>query len=81
MAQPFGAALGWLFLAMVHLETIPAFFYGAMYSATAGIMVCVSLMELLPEALQMASPRFVMCWAFIGFCAMECSIMLLNSAS
>lgn len=80
MAQPIGAGIGWLLIGVVGFEELPEFFYGAMYSATAGIMVCVSLMELIPEALAVASARLVICCAFLGFAVMECSIILLGVA-
>jgi ZIP family zinc transporter len=78
MAQPAGAAVGWLCIIAAGTAEVPAFCYGAMYSVTAGIMVAVALMELIPEALEIASPRFVICWAFIGFFVMEASIVLLS---
>jgi ZIP family zinc transporter len=81
LAQPAGAALGWLSVRIAHVEDVPDFLYGAMYSVTAGIMVCVSIMELIPEALEAASPRFVGCCTFLGFFVMECSILLLGMAS
>lgn len=80
LAQPIGAALGWLLIGVLGLHEVPEFFYGAMYSATAGIMVCVALMELIPEALALASARLVGCCTFIGFFVMECSIILLGVA-
>mmetsp|Transcript_145774 Transcript_145774/g.268759 ORF Transcript_145774/g.268759 Transcript_145774/m.268759 type:complete len:327 (+) Transcript_145774:84-1064(+) len=81
MAQPIGAGIGWLLIGVVGYEELPEFFYGAMYSATAGIMVCVSLMELIPEALAVASARLVVCCTFLGFAVMECSIILLGVAN
>lgn len=59
LAQPVGAAIGWLLIIVLGLDAVSEFFYGAMYSVTAGIMVCISLIELIPEALEAASPRSV----------------------
>jgi len=80
MAQPAGAAIGWFMIFVCRVEAIPSFIYGAMYSSTAGIMVCVSLMELLPEAFESASPFFVCCCCFAGFLLMEVSIVMLELA-
>jgi len=80
MAQPAGAAIGWFMIFVCGFETVPNFMYGAMYSLTAGIMVCVSLMELLPEAFKSAPPSFVCCCVFSGFLLMEVSIVILKLA-
>jgi len=78
LAQPVGALIGWLLIVIMKVEHLPEFFYGATYSATAGIMVGVSILELIPEALQSASPRFVAMSCFLGFFVMELSIVLLG---
>merc|ERR1719174_2760238 len=78
MAQPAGAAVGWMLVSVLHTLEVSDFFYGAMYSITAGIMVAVSIMELLPAAFEAASPRIVASCAFLGFFVMECSIVFLE---
>jgi len=78
LAQPAGALMGWILILGLKVENVSNFVYGALYSATAGIMVCVSIMELIPEALQGGSPFFVGCCIFGGFLIMEVSIILLG---
>jgi len=78
LAQPAGALVGWILILGLKVENVSNFVYGALYSATAGIMVCVSIMELIPEALQGGSPFFVGCCIFGGFLVMEVSIILLG---
>jgi ZIP family zinc transporter len=46
MTEPIGALFGWLILAKFFSEAI----YGVMYGAVAGMMVMISLKELLPTA-------------------------------
>lgn len=46
MTEPIGALFGWLILAKAFSEAI----YGVMYGAVAGMMVMISLKELLPTA-------------------------------
>jgi ZIP family zinc transporter len=80
LAQPLGAAIGWFLLVLMDAKDVSDFSYGAMYSLTAGIMIAVSIMELIPGALEMQSPRFVGICTFLGFFVMECSIILLSIA-
>merc|ERR1719323_2557873 len=80
VSQPLGALLGWLLIILLGFEEVPEFLYGAMYSLTAGIMIAISLAELLPEALKDASPRFCSLFAFAGFLVMEFSIVCLEFA-
>jgi ZIP family zinc transporter len=78
LAQPLGAAVGWLMMVIFRLDDLPNFAYGVVYSATAGVMVCVSLMELLPEAFASAPPLFCLYWILGGFVLMEFSIICLD---
>lgn len=80
VAQPLGALLGWLLIILAGYEQVPDFIYGAMYSLTAGIMVAISLAELLPEALKVSTPRFAALNAFAGFLVMEFSIVCIELA-
>jgi len=77
-AQPLGALLGWLLIIVLGFEIVPDFIYAAMYSLTAGIMVAISIAELLPEALKVATPRFAAMNAFAGFLVMEFSIICIT---
>jgi ZIP family zinc transporter len=70
LAQPVGAAIGWLLISVIELDAVSDFFYGAMYSVTAGIMVCISLIELIPEAVEAATPRFASFSVILGFFVM-----------
>lgn len=78
LAQPLGALVGWLMVVIFRLDDLPNFAYGVVYAATAGVMVCVSLMELLPEAFAGAHPFFVLYWILGGFILMEFSIICLD---
>ena len=46
LAEPVGALLGWLVLMPIMNDTV----YGVIFAAVAGIMVFISLDELLPAA-------------------------------
>jgi len=78
LAQPVGALLGWFLIIIFQFETLPSFLYGVMYATTAGIMVCVSIVELIPEALASGSSFFVGSLVFTGFLLMEVSIICLE---
>jgi len=78
LAQPVGALFGWVLISIFRFETLPSFLYGVMYATTAGIMVCVSVVELIPEALASGSPFFVGSLVFMGFLLMEVSIICLE---
>ena len=80
LAQPIGAAFGWFLIVQLQIEDLPAFTYGAVYSLTAGVMVCVSIMELLPEAFASAPANYVIWFVFAGFVMMEFSIICLDLA-
>lgn len=47
ISEPLGAILGWLLL-----NNVSNFVYGAMYGFVAGIMIIVTLQELLPNSLE-----------------------------
>lgn len=80
LAQPIGAGFGWFLIAICRFEGLPSFAFGAVYAMTAGVMVCVSIMELLPEAFAAATPMFVCLWVFGGFALMECSLICLSAS-
>merc|ERR1719215_1059144 len=79
MAQPFGAMVGWIALAALGLDKFPDFLNGAMLALTSGIMISISVLGLLPEALQNASPLYVFCAVLVGFIVMELSLILFSA--
>lgn len=80
LAQPLGALVGWLILFALQVTAgVPAFVFGCLYSVTAGIMIAISLMELIPEAFRLASTGVVMTAVLFGFAVMETSIIVLEA--
>lgn len=79
-AQPLGAIIGWILLSVFQSSNLPDFLYGCLYSLTAGIMVGLSLVGLIPEALTMATPERVGVSIGAGFVVMEFSILCLGWA-
>merc|ERR1711920_566400 len=80
LAQPLGGLIGYVFLVLLGLGRPTAFAYGAIFSITAGVMVAISLVSLIPEALGMSTPAFCMAWTSLGFLMMEISIILLEAS-
>jgi len=81
MAQPIGAAVGWIILVLVQASSgIPDFLFGALYSMTAGVMISISIVGLIPEALGLASNNFVMTCILGGFAVMQTSIIALEAS-
>jgi ZIP family zinc transporter len=80
LTQPFGALVGWLFIIGMGIENISEFAYGVIYTSTAGIMVAISILELIPAALAYPSSGFVGSCIFAGFAVMEASIIMLEYA-
>merc|ERR1712241_638235 len=80
LAQPLGGLVGFLFLVLLGLGRPTEFAYGAIFSITAGVMVAISLVSLIPEALGMSTPAFCMAWISLGFLMMEISIILLEAS-
>lgn len=79
LAQPIGAMVGWIVLFLVQANAgIPDFLFGALYSITAGVMISIALIGLIPEALGLASHNFVMTCILLGFAVMETSIIALT---
>lgn len=76
IAQPLGAAFGWLLITVFDAGTPTDYVYGAIYSATAGTMVAISLAGMLPEALATASNFFVLMSVAVGFLFMEATIII-----
>lgn len=81
LAQPIGALLGWFLIAVAGSGyDLPFFLYGALYSGTAGVMIGISLVGLLPEAFALKPPAFVGLSVIAGFVLMEISIISLTLA-
>merc|ERR1719517_90876 len=80
LAQPFGGLVGYVFLVLFGLGRPTEFAYGAIFAITAGVMVAISLVSLIPEALSMPTPAFCMAWVSLGFLMMEISIILLEAS-
>jgi len=76
-AQPIGALVGLLLVSVTNYDDAPDFIYGAMFAATAGIMIAISVIGLIPQALEMWSPMPVSLCIFAGFFIMECTIILI----
>jgi len=76
IAQPLGAAGAWLILELcgADLKDHPRLM-GAAKAITAGIMVCISLLELVPEALKGVSPLAVTLTMVAAFLVMEGTII------
>merc|ERR1712079_455848 len=84
MAQPIGAAVGWIVLFLVQQgnqsKEIPDLLFGALYSITAGVMISIAVVGLIPEALGLASNNFVMSCMLVGFAVMQASIIALEAS-
>uniref|UniRef100_A0A7S2KYH1 Uncharacterized protein n=1 Tax=Zooxanthella nutricula TaxID=1333877 RepID=A0A7S2KYH1_9DINO len=76
LAQPVGAGFAWLLLwaSGTNFAKEP-FWTGATKAATGGIMVCISLLELVPEALKGVSPLAVTLTMVAAFLVMEGTII------
>uniref|UniRef100_A0A7S0ASF7 Uncharacterized protein n=1 Tax=Pyrodinium bahamense TaxID=73915 RepID=A0A7S0ASF7_9DINO len=79
MAQPVGAAIGWLLIATLGLDNLPGIVYGVMFAFTAGYMVCVAVTELLPHAFASAPAGVVSASIFAGFLLMEVAIIAVHA--
>mmetsp|Transcript_33737 Transcript_33737/g.101867 ORF Transcript_33737/g.101867 Transcript_33737/m.101867 type:complete len:340 (-) Transcript_33737:37-1056(-) len=79
LTQPIGAAVAWLIFWKFDLDLKDKpMLMGVIQAVTAGIMVCISLLELLPAALQSLSPLTVTIIATVGFAVMDTSIILME---
>merc|ERR1719491_267372 len=76
--QPFGALVGWGLIAGLGLGTPTDFVYGAIYAATSGTLIAISIAGLLPEAFAKASNFFVLAAVTVGFLMMESSNILME---
>jgi len=76
-AMPLGALIGWVLIIGLGLTRPTDWAYGAMYSATGGMLMAVALTGMLPAAFASASNFFVLCWLALGFAVMEASIILM----
>ncbi len=72
MTEPLGAILGYLALRPFFND----FVFGALFAAVAGIMVFISLEELLPMAREIEKSRVTIIGAVIGMMIMAASLLL-----
>jgi len=77
--QPFGALVGWGLIVGLGLGTPTDFVFGAIYAATAGTLVSISIAGLLPESFAKASNFFVLVAVSAGFLMMETSNILMEA--
>lgn len=73
LAEPVGAILGFLLLAAFMGPTV----MGVLFAGVAGIMVFISLDELLPGAQEYGKHHVAMYWMIIGMGVMALSLLLL----
>lgn len=72
LTEPLGALMGWLVL---YDPSNLAF--GIVFGIVGGMMVCISLKELVPTALRYdKSHSFVTAWVFVGMLVMAASLLL-----
>merc|ERR1719491_175349 len=76
--QPFGALVAWGLIVGLGLGTPTDFVYGAIYAATSGTLVAISIAGLLPEAFHKAGNFFVLAAVTVGFLMMESSNILME---
>ena len=74
LAEPVGALLGWLVLMPIMNDTV----YGVIFAAVAGIMVFISLDELLPAAREYGQPHIAIYGLLSGMAVMALSLILLS---
>ncbi len=73
MTEPVGAVVGYLLLRPFFND----FVFGALFAAVAGIMVFISLEELLPMAREIEKSRITIIGAMMGMMIMAISLILL----
>ncbi len=72
LTEPLGALMGWLVL-----YDPSQLAFGIVFGIVGGMMVCISLKELVPTALRYdKSQGFVMAWVFFGMLVMAGSLLL-----
>ena len=72
LAEPVGALLGWLVLMPIMNDTV----YGVIFAAVAGIMVFISLDELLPAAWEYGEHHLSIYGLISGMAVMAVSLLL-----
>ena len=77
LTEPLGALAAWVLLKDVMVENDVLF--GVVFAAIAGIMVFVSIHQLLPTAHKYGKHHLVMKWLFTGMAVMALSLVLLES--
>ncbi|ORZ38284.1 Zinc/iron permease [Catenaria anguillulae PL171] len=81
ITEPIGAAIGWAVLGNVSEESLHVV-YGVLFALVAGIMVYISLVELLPTAFAQLPnrPKYVSAALFGGVAIMAASLVLFAMA-
>jgi ZIP family zinc transporter len=74
LAEPAGAALGFLFLLPWFTPTV----FGVLFASVGGIMVFISLDELLPAAREYGQPHLAIYGLIAGMAVMAASLLMLN---
>jgi ZIP family zinc transporter len=74
LSEPLGAAAAWVFL----LPWLTTGLMGALFGAVAGVMVYISLDELLPAAREYGRGHEVLWGVFSGMAAMAASLLMLR---
>ena len=72
LVEPIGAMIGWLILLPVMNEVI----YGVIFAAVAGIMIFISVDELLPAAREYGEHHLSIYGLIAGMCIMAVSLLL-----
>lgn len=73
IAEPIGGLIGWALIKTVINDAV----YGVLFGITAGIMVYISMKELLPTARRKDfTDKYVSILLFVGFLVMDISIIL-----
>jgi len=73
LAEPVGALVGWLILMPVMNDTV----YGIIFGAVAGIMVFISIDELLPAAREYGEHHLSIYGMIAGMMVMAVSLLLM----
>ena len=75
LAEPAGAILGYAILAPFITDAV----FGVVFAAVAGVMVFISLHELIPAARQHGRPMLATNGAIAGMFVMAASLLLLQA--
>jgi len=77
LTEPLGALVAWFLLQNI-FDTIDAGVFGIIFAVVGGIMVFVSIHQLLPAAHKYGKHHLVMKWLFAGMVVMATSLVILE---